>query len=141
MGSDIERRSHDEKRHYRGVIHQQGRVTLAADGNEAREIATDEQRKDLLDVVGPEGTPAKDLTGAPGDGYKLSAPTPNGDFTIGAGTLYVGGIRTELEAPSIQYLAQPEWLDQPAADRQPPAGRHLVYLWLCEPEVSAAEAG
>src|SRR4051794_34174938 len=91
MASDIARISYDEGRQWRSVVSQQGRVTLEADVNEAWTIAAEEQRKDLIDVVGPAGTP--DM------GYAVTvADEPAGpyDFKICAGTMYVGGMRVEL---------------------------------------------
>src|SRR5262245_20764011 len=129
MGSDIERRSHDATRSYRGLIHQQGRVTLAADGNETREILADEERKELLDIVGPVGTPD--------DGYKLTVSGAAGDCKICPGTMYVGGIRIELLS-EITYFNQPESLDRLVIGF-PASGYELIYLWLCEQEVSALE--
>jgi hypothetical protein len=45
--------SFDPSRHWRGVINQQGRVTLEADWNEAAAIAAESERAQLVDVVGP----------------------------------------------------------------------------------------
>ena len=53
MGSDRARMSYDPSRHWRGVINQQGRVTLEADWNEAAAIAAEDDRAQLVDVIGP----------------------------------------------------------------------------------------
>jgi len=127
--------SFDPRRLYRGVISQQGRVTLEADWNEANAIAAAENRADLIDVIGPSGTPD--------DGYRIS-PATNGDLTIQHGTLYVGGERMVLDT-DLDYAAQPDWVDT-AVDPLwvPPAvptgnGTELVYLLLREQEVGAVE--
>jgi hypothetical protein len=141
MASDRARVSYDPSRHWRGVISQQGRVTLEADWNEAGAIAAAEIRADLIDVIGPSGTPD--------DGYRIipatdAGGTPNGDLTIQHGTLYVGGERMVLET-DLDYADQPDWVDTegdplwvtPAV----PDGNETeaVYLLLREQEVGAAE--
>ena len=40
-------------------------------------------------------------------------PAPAARLTVGAGTMYVGGLRVELDA-DLDYTQQPDWLDQPA---------------------------
>src|ERR1700747_1390266 len=96
MGADRARRSFDPGRMYRSVVAQQGRVTLEADANEAEEIRAAESRAELLDLIGP--------TGTPDDGFKITVPAPDAvnalDFGIAAGTLYVGGMRVEQPAPT-----------------------------------------
>src|SRR5262245_56292175 len=112
MASDIERRSYDERQAYRRVVTQQGRVTLAADQNEASELASEEQRKEALDFVGPYGVPTQGF-GTPDDGYALSVEVDQ-EITVGKGWLYVGGMRVEL-AEDTPYSEQPDWIDGPDA--------------------------
>jgi hypothetical protein len=141
MASDRARVSYDPTRKWRGLIAQQGRVTVEADWNEATAIAEDHDRRLTLDFVGPFATPV-----SPHLGYTVTAGPGPGDLTIGTGTLYVGGERLDLGAPVI-YGTQPEWLDRssdalwrgiapPPAGTQPP---ELVYLLASEREVSAVE--
>jgi hypothetical protein len=149
MPSDIARVSYDENQQYRSVVMQQGRVTLEADSNEAKDISTEELRKETLEIVGPSGTPD--------NGYAIT-PSPNLDFSIGPGTMYVGGERVYLLPQSLLYSQQnqlpkptdppravewldsatdPDWLALPTSlGKQPP---ELVYLQLREQEVSAVE--
>jgi hypothetical protein len=144
MGSDRARVSYDPSRHWRGVINQQGRVTLEADWNEAGAIAAEEDRAQLVDVIGPSGTPD--------DGYRVipvtdSGGTATGDLTIQKGTLYVGGERMVLDA-DLDYAKQPtgDWVDwegdplwvDPAAVLQQDQDE-AVYLLLREQEVGAVE--
>jgi hypothetical protein len=134
MGSDRSRRSYDKTRAYRSVVPQQGRVMLEADLNEAQEIAGEEVRREVLDVVGPSGTPD--------NGYKVSFPPgapSKADFDVGPGTMYVGGLRVEQANPALRYLSQPEWLDQPALVSGALSLHELVYLALSEQEVGAVE--
>jgi hypothetical protein len=141
MGSDRARVSYDKTRQYRSVVMQQGRVTVEADWNEAQLIATEEERKEALDVVGPAGTQD--------DGYRVlepgTVPNPPFDFTVGPGTMFVGGVRAFAPDP-IVYSQQSDWLDhstdpdwvEPAAlsNRQ---AHEDIYLLLREQEVSAVE--
>ena len=138
MSADRARISFDPSRQWRGVVSQQGRVTIEADTNEAGTIAGAERRAELLDVVGPSGTPD--------DGYKVlpaaSTSTP-GDLFIGAGTMYVGGERMVL-AQQLDYASQPDWVDSAAdplwvAPDVPSASNEAVYLLLREQEVGAVE--
>src|SRR5262249_33247885 len=112
-----------------------------ADWNEAQEIISEEMRTEVLDIVGPSGTPD--------NGYALNLPAqatqPPFDFTVGPGTLYVGGVRVFLDQPVV-YSNQKEWLD----DTSDPAWvdftqanttpfQEFVYLLLREQEVSVVE--
>lgn len=131
MASDRSRRTYDATRRYRSVVAQQGRVMLEADLNEAQEIATEELREEALDFVGPCGTPD--------DGYKVSIPPgfSKENFSIGQGTMYVGGMRAVQSNPSLSYIQQPDWLDRTAWSVPP--NKELIYLYLREQEVSAVE--
>lgn len=145
MSSDKAQISYDEQQRYRSVVMQQGRVTLEADWNEAQQIVNEEIRKEALDFVGPSGTPD--------DGYRVMetgvAPTPPFNFTVGPGTMYVGGMRVQLDeatqysgpAPSSgqtewrDFVNDPDWVNLPGS--APP--REFVYLSLREQEVTAVE--
>ncbi|MEH2236642.1 DUF6519 domain-containing protein [Nostoc sp.] len=135
MSSDRARVSYDANQQYRAVVAQQGRVTLEADWNEAQQIANEELREEVLDFVGPSGTPD--------DGYKIDQSL---DFTVSAGTMYVGGIRVFL-TDSIKYSSQLDWLDRIGDPDWVEPGKvgngnlqpELVYLYLREQEISAVE--
>jgi hypothetical protein len=130
MPSDRDRFSYQASRQYRSVVAQQGRVTVPADWNEAQEIFAEEQRREMLDIVGPAGTPD--------DGYRVDIPQPSADFDflVSQGTMYVGGERVFLPR-QIRYFAQPDWIDAPAPDPSPVL--EFIYLQLQEQEVSAVE--
>jgi Family of unknown function (DUF6519) len=153
MASDRARASFDPSRKWRGLVAQQGRVTVEADWNEAAAIQTLSDRLTALDIIGPLGTPdggyavASGLSGSPPTG----APGP---LTVGAGTVYVGGVRLDLDQEvELDGTPQPDWLDQstntlwvapePAGSSPPssPPGstNELVYLLAVEQEVSALE--
>jgi hypothetical protein len=141
VGSDRARVSFDRSRHWRSVISQQGRVTVEADVNEEAAIAAAESRVELIDLVGPSGTPD--------DGYRVipvidSQGSATGDLTIQHGTMYVGGERMSLE-PDLDYADQPDWVDRtgdplwvaPAVPKGD--ATEAVYLLLREQEVGAVE--
>jgi len=145
MAGDRARVSYDPSRKWRGLVAQQGRVTVEADWNEADAIDRDRDRLQTLDVVGPVGTPDH--------GYSVSAvpagaaaPATPGDLTIGPGTLYLGGERLDLDG-AVSYAAQPDWLDHstdplwvaPAVPAATGTSNELVYLLASEQEVSAVE--
>ena len=135
MGSDRARVSYDPSRHWRGVINQQGRVTLEADWNEAAAIAAEDDRAQLVDVIGPAGTPD--------DGYRITVDG-SGDLTIQHGTMYVGGERMVLDT-DLDYAQQPDWIDtagdplQIGAALSDGSGDEAVWLYLREQEVGAVE--
>ena len=137
MATDRARRSFDASRMYRSVVSQQGRVTVEADANEAEEIRTAEARAELIDIVGP--------TGTPDDGFKISVPGSGGfDFAIGQGSLYVGGVRVQLtHQETYLHQSKVEWANRPIKDPDLPISRppftELVYLAVTEQEVSAVE--
>lgn len=135
MPSDRTRFTHDERQHYRAVVQQQGRAILDSDWNEGFQIASEEQRKAVLDIVGPAGTPD--------DGYEIGFPPAGGlafDLSIRPGTMYVGGLRVELPpTPAEQPLlfsSQPDWLS-PRMPENPVS--ELVLLSLFEHEISPVE--
>ncbi len=144
MPGDRARVSYDPSRKWRGVVAQQGRVTVEADWNEAAAIGEERDRQVTLDVVGPVGTPdgGYAVTAVPATGQ---APA-TGDLTIGPGTLYLRGERLDLDQP-VTYSTQPDWLDcstdplwtTPAVPTADVATHELVYLLASEQEVSAVE--
>lgn len=126
MAADRARVSHDPSREYRAVVPQQGRVTLEADGNEASRIAEDALRADVVDIVGPFGTPD--------DGYEVLA---NGaTVTIGTGSYYLGGWRVQLARPTV-LGGFPDEVDLRRARLR--GGNYAIALLLTEQEVSAVE--
>jgi len=142
MSSDRARISYDERRRYRSVVTQQGRVTLEADANEDRTIAAEVLRAETIDLIGPSGTPD--------DGFEVVAQSgttsPAYDVEIGPGTFYAGGERVEL-GEALWYSAQTEWLDHdgdpdwvdPGSQANSDQANELVYLYLEEHEVGAVE--
>src|SRR5437867_315825 len=130
MGADKALVSYDKQQQYRSVVMQQGRVTLEADWNEACQISGEVLREDVLDIVGPAGTP--------NDGYRLSVAPEDAarfDFHVGPGTMYVGGVRVEIVRSTAgaggpegaTYFQQPDLLSPLPPNPSPPV-HEFVYL-------------
>jgi Family of unknown function (DUF6519) len=84
MASDRARVSFDPSRQWRGVVAQQGRVSLEADWNEAATIDAERDRLVTLDMVGPYGSPN-------GRGYLVAAvPATGGPASLAPGDLIIG---------------------------------------------------
>jgi len=138
MGSDRARTSYDAKKQYRRVVHQQGRVILDADLNEAQTILTEEARHEAFDFVGPVGVPSPQPLG--GVVPFSIAPAASGkayDFAVSAGVIYVAGVRVALDA-ATDFSKQPDDVLHRALPEKDP-GRELVFLELEEREISALE--
>ena len=135
---DISRAAFDPRKRYAGVHVQQGRVILDEDFNEGERIASEDARRERLDVIGPQGSPD--------DGFSVLngrlGPQGDMDFDILAGTLYLGGLRLSNESVE-PFAAQGDWLQQPAGERPVPVqGRlDLVYVEAWQQPVCATEDG
>jgi len=88
--SDISRVTFDPKKHYIGVVLQQGRVQLDADWNEQQAIYQHRTETEALDVIGQCGVPQM------GGGFRIGFTPDNTDLTISPGRMYVNGILCEL---------------------------------------------
>ena len=101
MPGDFSRKTFDKKKHYSGVLMQQGRVQLDADWNEQLDIEQHRTFTETKDVVGLCGVPKKK------GGFKIIADASG--FVIEPGRIYVGGLLCELEEGSepTSYLNQP----------------------------------
>ncbi|MBD0255683.1 MAG: hypothetical protein ICV83_08180, partial [Cytophagales bacterium] len=144
MGTfDVSRVNSDPRKHYTGVRMQQGRVLMDDDWNENERIDEEVQRRTQADVIGGYGSPD--------DGFRISGvATPDGfiDFTIHAGTIYLGGIRFELDEKET-FRLQKDWLQkEDGLDPLPGGGANvpftgerfdLVYLEGWQQAVSAIE--
>lgn len=122
---DISRTSFSRAKRYTDLHAQQGRLFTDADQIEQAEIRAEEARLTRLDVVGPYGSPD--------DGFRVTGATVTGgqiDFTIGAGTLYLGGHRLERLLPET-FRLQSDWLNNPGAT-PPGAGQVRRDLVVCE---------
>jgi hypothetical protein len=123
MKGDFSRDTFYPRKHYAGVLMQQGRVQLDADWNEQQDIARHRAETGARDVVGESGAPVHNA------GFKLS--TPDGAaVTIGQGRYYVGGVLCENEA-DVDYTQQPDLPNAPAiVGALQAAGATVAILYL-----------
>src|SRR6266496_2863292 len=147
MPGDYSRKTFDRKKHYSGVLMQQGRVQLDADWNEQLDIQLYRTEIEAIDVIGSAGVPKKN------DGFEIGATINGRDLTISAGRLYLDGLLCELEEAATYatqpYLPSPDFvtpLNSPPAS--PPAfglelanGTYLVYLDAWQREINALVDG
>jgi hypothetical protein len=105
MKGDFDRETFDTRRHYAGVLMQQGRVATAADWNEEGEILRRRIRVEARDVIGPCGGPEGECGFAIGFNDNV--------ITIGAGRYYVDGILCENETDALPYDEQPDYPGSP----------------------------
>jgi hypothetical protein len=102
MQGDYSRFTFDRRKHYNGVLVQQGRVQLDADANEQGAIQAHRDRTEAADTVGPCGAPKSD------GGFRvlpLAAGVPN--LGITAGRMYVDGFLCEVGGSPLPILANP----------------------------------
>jgi len=71
MKADRSRDTFNEAKHYRRVLHQQGRVVLDADDNEQVSIDLAASETTLSDVIGPTGVPETSLSAGYTGGFAL----------------------------------------------------------------------
>jgi len=105
MKGDFDRETFDPRKHYAGVLGQQGRVATAADWNEQGEIVRRRIRIEARDVIGPCGGPEDDC------GFAITLS--GGTLGIGAGRYYVDGILCENEQDGVPYGQQPDYPGAP----------------------------
>jgi len=100
MPGDYSRKILDRRKHYSGVLMQQGRVQLDADWNEQLDISLYRTRTEAVDMIGPSGAPVGR------DGFNVSIAPGGADLNLSAGRLYVDGLLCELDDPA-SYTSQP----------------------------------
>jgi hypothetical protein len=145
MSGDYSRRRFDPRKHYQGVLRQQGRVDLDADWNEYVDIQDRRWRAETIDVVGRCGVPRE---------------TPNGfmidrrgaDLTVEPGRIYVDGYLVENHGTNRTFVATIEedydTTEALPVKNQPYGGpvkipdgvRSLVYLDVWRREVTPLQA-
>jgi Family of unknown function (DUF6519) len=156
MKGDFSRDTFDPLKHFSRVLMQQGRVQLDSDWNEQTSLLWHFMRALATDLIGPHGGPADDCgfrvinaiaTGAAETADTVgSAPLAGrllpGNFIIGSGRYYVGGLlceneRVRLYAPSqgSPVAEQGDLLAPELAE----GGDYFVYLDAWEQHVTAFE--
>ncbi|HVF45254.1 MAG TPA: DUF6519 domain-containing protein [Pyrinomonadaceae bacterium] len=158
MKGDFSRDTFDPLKHFTRVLMQQGRVQLDADWNEQTALLWHYIRALSADLIGPHGGPdglcgfaivTPDKLNTLPDAEKAGAdelgelkPSLQGNFLIGTGRYYVGGLlceneRVALYAPSKNapgYDQRDHLADELSAE-----GNYFVYLDAWEQHVTAFE--
>lgn len=128
MKGDFSRSTFDRRKHYSGVLLQQGRVQVDADWNEYAAINAHRRRHLTRDLIG--------LCGGPiGSAGFAIAPGSGNPLTIGAGQYYVHGLLVENES-DIAFTTQP---DLPSASLPTTAGTYLAWLDVWERHVTTLD--
>lgn len=138
---DITRHLHQPAKRYSGLVQFQGSVILDAEMNERDRLQEHAFRRLLTDFVCSRASPD--------DGFKIegvsAAPY---DFAIKAGSLYLGGMRFDMEKDE-RFLLQSDWLQQPSPGPTAPTAAQLqagnrfdaVYCEGFEQAVTGTEDG
>src|SRR5690242_10221282 len=95
MMGDISRNTFDPRKHYAGVLQQQGRVQVDADWNEQVAIQHHRTETETRDVIGRCGAPEN------GGGFKIDKTPDQQDVTISPGRFYVDGVLCEVDATPV----------------------------------------
>ena len=107
MKGDFSRQTFAARKHYTGVLMQQGRVQLDADWNEQGAIVRYRNETEAIDVIGGCGAPIHAA------GFEIT--TDGKTLFIGPGRYYVDGLLAENDAGPIAYEEQAK-LDLPGAN-------------------------
>jgi hypothetical protein len=131
MKADISRSTFDPRKHYAGVLMQQGRVQLDADWNEQQDIVRHRLRAETRDLVGDAGAPLHDA------GFGIALHEESTRVTIESGRYYVGGLLCENDR-RIFWDRQPYFDAVEETDHEGVIA-HLYYLDAWERHVTAVE--
>jgi hypothetical protein len=132
MNGDFTRFSFRPKKHYSGVLMQQGRVQLDSDWNELVQIMQHRIEQQAIDTIGACGVPKPPLgQAAP---FTVTAQD-DGSLQLQPGRIYVDGLLCELESDAVQDLPT---VNLPVGTRSTTA---LVFLDVWQRHVSAIEDG
>ena len=126
------------RKHYSGVLMQQGRVQLDADWNEQGDINRYRTETEAVDVIGGCGAPIHAA------GFEIT--TDGKTLFIGGGRYYVDGLLAENDAGQIAFGDQDK-LDLPGADmaavlaqmKEKGLSAALVYLDVWQRHVTALD--
>jgi hypothetical protein len=129
MKGDFTRFGFDHGKHYSRVLHQQGRVALDADSNEASAILLHHLRTLTRDLFGPAGGP-------PDSGFSLSLDKSSQPavLSFAPGHYYVDGILCENEQWT-GYDHQPDFIPAPPVNNE---GGDALLAWLRQPTPNEA---
>ncbi|MEO6671557.1 MAG: DUF6519 domain-containing protein [Ferruginibacter sp.] len=136
---DISRVATNHLKHLTGLRMQQGRVLTDDDWNENERIEEEIVRRTNVDIIGRAGTPDR--------GFRIENLSTAGgliDFDIHKGTMYLGGLRLEMDETET-FRLQKDWLQKDDNNYKPPVlnpgeeSYDLVFLETWQQPVSAIE--
>ena len=135
MPADITRLFPHRDTRFRALVRQQGRLPIDAEENFASDLAEREREDAFVESIAP--------CGSPDDGFRISLPVagPPADFTVAAGSYYIGGARIE-NPTALTYRGQAarNWLTFATdTDAIGSARRFLVWLDVTDAVVTATE--
>lgn len=152
MKGDFSRQTFDPRKHYDGVLMQQGRVQLDADWNEQAAIGRYRNETEATDVIGACGAPIHAA------GFEIT--TDGAMLFIGQGRYYVDGLLVENDLGKLPYAGNQalptrlaydgqDQLDLPGADlkaalaemAEKGLSHALIYLDVWQRHVTALEEG
>src|SRR5215207_1680408 len=143
---DFSRDTNDPRKHYSGVLMQQGRVQLDADWNEQLALQLYRTELEARDVIGACGVPKKV------GGFEIGLAPGGLDLTISPGRIYVDGLLCESDATPVPIrfvqnapnraeadnlwvdgaaLAQGQWVEISAANK---SGTDLLRITNVDPQ-------
>jgi hypothetical protein len=133
MKGNFSRFTFNRRKHYSGVLLQQGRVQLDADWNEQLDIASHLRRRAVTDLLGAAGAPAA------GGGFGITVE--GGEIRIGAGDFWLDGLLVENDADTdINSQPFPPGIVVPTApDGNFLADLYVAYLDVWERHITALE--
>jgi hypothetical protein len=150
MKGDFSRDTYYARHHFTRVLMQQGRVQLDADWNEQAAIVLHYLRTLAGDLIGPHGGPednagyeiSVDVAGLSDEDRKRlklkdGGSLPSGDFLVGKGHYFVGGILCENEQV-FTYLNQPDFV-VPQEPKPEANASYVAYLDVWERHVTTLE--
>jgi len=136
MKGDFSRDTFRARRHYTGVLMQQGRTLVDADWNEQLSILLHHQRSLAADVIGWHGTPHP-ASSAPGaDGFRIDLV--KGDLQIGPGHYYVDGILCENDESCTDSTQPGTPVPEEVTDNRA-RGSQLAFLDVWERHITRLE--
>lgn len=139
MSADITRLFPDRDTRFHALVRQQGRLPVDAEENFASDLGEWERDDAFVETIAP--------SGSPDDGFRITLPVagPPADFSIGAGSYYLGGARIENPALlTYRNQRQRNWLGFPldaegTAEAIGAARKFLVWLDAIDQTVTATE--
>lgn len=132
MKGDFSKMTFAPDKNFLRVLMQQGRVQLDSDWNEQAAILLHYMQTLATDLIGPYAGPVDNL------GFKIDLSNDKGNFTIGKGRYYVGGVLCENHA-DVTFLGQADYPLDTKTEGLTAGKAYMVYLDVWERHISYLE--